>query len=74
MARIGVFDSGVGGLSVLRDIHQFLPGADLLYVADSGYCPYGSKSYAQIQARSYAITGFLVEGGAEVVVVACNTA
>jgi glutamate racemase len=71
---IGVFDSGVGGISVLKEIRALLPDADLIYVADSGHCPYGGKSYAEIQARAGAIAGFLVEAGARVVVVACNTA
>jgi glutamate racemase len=73
-APIGVFDSGVGGISVLREVRRLLPGEDLVYVADSGHCPYGGKSYAEIQVRACAITRFLVGQGAEVVVVACNTA
>jgi len=71
---IGVFDSGVGGISVLQEIRAVLPDADLVYVADSGHCPYGGKSYAEIRARAVAITGFLVDAGCQVVVVACNTA
>ena len=71
---IGVFDSGVGGLSVLHEIRALLPAADLVYVADSGHCPYGTKSYADIRARAEAIASFLIERGAEAVVVACNTA
>jgi glutamate racemase len=51
MAPIGVFDSGVGGLSVLREMRTLLPAEDLIYVADSGHCPYGGKSYAEIRAR-----------------------
>jgi glutamate racemase len=71
---IGVFDSGVGGLSVLRGIRQELPHEDLLYVADSGHAPYGDKPMEVIEARSVAITEFLLEQGAKAVVVACNTA
>ncbi|GAC1314497.1 MAG: glutamate racemase [Chloroflexota bacterium] len=71
---IGVFDSGVGGLSVLREIRSLLPLADLVYVADSGHCPYGTKSYAAIRARADAIANFLIGRGAVAVVVACNTA
>ena len=72
---IGVFDSGVGGISVLHEIRRLLPAADLVYVADSGHCPYGSKSEAEIRMRSRAITEFLVESQhAEAIVVACNTA
>jgi glutamate racemase len=71
---IGVFDSGVGGLSVLREIRRELPYEDLLYVADSGHAPYGDKPMEVIEARSVAITEFLLGQGAKAVVVACNTA
>jgi glutamate racemase len=71
---IGVFDSGVGGLSVLRVLRQHLPHATLLYVADSGHAPYGEKSEAFITARSQAIAEFLLSQGAQLLVVACNTA
>ncbi len=71
---IGVFDSGVGGLSVLREIRALMPHEALLYVADSGHCPYGNKSDEYIRARSLAISRWLVEQGAKMIVVACNTA
>jgi glutamate racemase len=71
---IGVFDSGVGGLSVLREIRRELPHEDLLYVADSGHAPYGEKPMEVIEARSVAITEFLLGQGAKTIVVACNTA
>lgn len=71
---IGVFDSGVGGLSVLREIRRELPGEDLLYVADSGHAPYGDKSTELIEARSIAIVEFLLSRHAKTIVVACNTA
>ncbi|HAF45829.1 MAG: glutamate racemase [Sideroxydans sp. GWF2_59_14] len=71
---IGVFDSGVGGLSVLKHIRATLPDANLIYVADSGHVPYGDKSPAYIEARSIALTRFLVSQGAEAIVIACNTA
>lgn len=71
---IGVFDSGVGGLSVLRVLRQHLPHATLLYVADSGHAPYGEKSEAFITGRSLSIADFLLSQGAELLVVACNTA
>jgi glutamate racemase len=71
---IGIFDSGVGGLSVWRHIRAALPDARLIYVADSAHAPYGDKSPAYIEQRALAITGFLVEQGAEAVVIACNTA
>lgn len=71
---IGVFDSGVGGLSVLQHIREALPEADLIYVADSGHVPYGDKSPAYIEARAMSLTRFLLKQGAEAVVIACNTA
>lgn len=75
MARtIGIFDSGVGGLSVWRHIRAALPDAGLIYVADSAHAPYGDKSSAYIAQRSLTLTRFLVEQGAEAIVIACNTA
>jgi glutamate racemase len=71
---IGVFDSGVGGLSVLRELHAALPASKLLYVADSGHAPYGERGDAFVAARSLHIAAFLVEQGAQMLVVACNTA
>jgi len=71
---IGVFDSGVGGLSVLREIRRELPFENLLYVADSAYAPYGDKPSQFIEARSVTISEFLVSRGAKAIVVACNTA
>ncbi|MBK1718797.1 glutamate racemase [Thiocystis violacea] len=71
---IGVFDSGLGGLSVLSEIRRLLPNEDLLYVADSGHAPYGDKPLSTIEARAIAITEFLLDQGAKAIVVACNTA
>jgi glutamate racemase len=71
---IGIFDSGVGGLSILRHIHAALPYENLLYVADSGFAPYGGKPEAVIVARTLAIAEFLLGQGAKALVVACNTA
>lgn len=71
---IGVFDSGVGGLSVLREIRARLPHESLLYVADSGHVPYGEKSPEFIRERCRAIAAFLLEQGAKALVLACNTA
>lgn len=71
---IGVFDSGIGGLSVLRHIQLALPHEHLLYVADSGFAPYGGKPESVIVARSLAIAAFLLAQGAKALVVACNTA
>ncbi|WP_346290764.1 glutamate racemase [Sphaerothrix gracilis] len=73
-APIGVFDSGVGGLSVLRAIRAALPYENLCYVADSGHVPYGSKTPAYLQERSLALTRFLLTHNVKAVVVACNTA
>jgi len=70
---IGVFDSGVGGLSVLREIRALLPAEELLYVADSGHAPYGDKPVPQVQARAERIIGFLATQRVRAVVVACNT-
>ena len=71
---IGVFDSGVGGLTILRAVRQALPRENLVYVADAAYVPYGQKSPEQIRDRAMAIGGFLVQQGAKAIVVACNTA
>lgn len=72
--EIGVFDSGVGGLTVLRELREQLPGARLRYLADTAYAPYGSRSPEEIRARSIAISEHLIDRGAELIVVACNTA
>lgn len=71
---IGVFDSGVGGISVLKHIHALLPHENLLYVADSKYAPYGSRTQAEITARCFEIADFLIVNNAKALVVACNTA
>lgn len=71
---IGVFDSGLGGLSVLRALRLELPQAALLYVADSGHAPYGERGADFVQRRSLALAEFLRGRGAQVLVVACNTA
>ena len=71
---IGVFDSGVGGLTVLRALRARLPDVDLVYVADSAHAPYGDKPDAAIIDRSSRITRFLQQQGAALIVVACNTA
>ncbi len=71
---IGVFDSGLGGLSVLREINHLLPAEDLIYVADSAHAPYGNKPTAYIIERSLQLSRFLLSQGAKAIVVACNTA
>jgi glutamate racemase len=71
---IGVFDSGVGGLSVLHHIRRMLPYTRLIYVADSAHVPYGDKSAHYIEQRAIALSRFLVGQGADAIVIACNTA
>ena len=71
---IGVFDSGVGGLSVWCELYRVLPHEKYVYVSDSGHCPYGPKSREEVIERAVAITEFLISKGAEIIVVACNTA
>ena len=71
---IGVFDSGVGGLSVLRAIRAALPEENLVYVADSGHAPYGDKSEAHIIERTLTVGNWLAVSGVKSITVACNTA
>jgi len=71
---IGIFDSGVGGLSVLRAIRAQLPHEDIIYFADQARVPYGSRSLAEIRQFSEEITRFLLRQDAKLIVVACNTA
>jgi glutamate racemase len=71
---IGIFDSGIGGLSVLLAVQALLPGEDLIYIADQAHVPYGSRSLAEVREFSEAITRFLLQRNAKLVVVACNTA
>jgi glutamate racemase len=71
---IGILDSGVGGLSVMRHIAKELPHEDVLFFADSIHCPYGRRTYDEIQNLTSGIAHFLVSQGAKIVVVACNTA
>lgn len=70
---IGVFDSGVGGLSVLREIRRALPHEDLLYVADSGHAPYGDQPTEFIEGRASAVVRFLLESNVKAITIACNT-
>lgn len=73
-APIGIFDSGVGGLSVLRAIRAQMPGEAILYLGDQGHVPYGLRPMQEVQAFSHEITRFLLAKGAKLIVVACNTA
>ena len=71
---IGIFDSGVGGLSVLREIRAQMPEESAIYFGDQGHIPYGPRPMEQIRNFSETITGFLLERDAKIIVVACNTA
>lgn len=71
---IGIFDSGIGGLSVLKQIRILLPGEDILYFADQVHVPYGSRSLDEVRQLSEEITRFLANHGAKLIVLACNTA
>lgn len=71
---IGVFDSGIGGLSVWRELVKLMPNEDIVYVADSASCPYGNKSQERVIELSDRIVRFLLEKGCKLIVIACNTA
>ena len=71
---IGIFDSGIGGLSVYREIRKLLPWEDYVYYADNAHCPYGEKTKEYITGRAREITEILISKGADIIVVACNTA
>ena len=74
MRPIGIFDSGVGGLSVLRSLRQLLPAEPLLYLADQAHVPYGPRRLEQVRYFSEQITRYLLGEGAKLIVVACNAA
>lgn len=74
MASVGIFDSGVGGLSVLAEFRRLAPEHPVIYLADQVWAPYGEKSLETVRQRAVAVTRFLVELGCELVVVACNSA
>jgi glutamate racemase len=74
MAAIGIFDSGIGGLSVLAAVRSRLPCTDLVYMADTAHVPYGPRSLQEVRAFSFGIARFLVDQGVQVIVIACNTA
>jgi glutamate racemase len=71
---IGIFDSGVGGLSVFREIRKLLPEESYIYYSDNAHCPYGEKTREYITDRARYITRLLLSKGADIIVVACNTA
>lgn len=74
MNPVGVFDSGIGGVSVLRAIRAEMPSADLIYVGDNLHLPYGEKSMEEIRNYTRGVVKFLVDSGCSVIVIACNTA
>jgi glutamate racemase len=74
MDAIGIFDSGVGGLSVWREVARRFPTQNLIYFADQAHVPYGARPISQIRRYATGVTRFLLEQGAGVIVVACNTA
>jgi len=71
---IGIFDSGVGGLSVLRAIRELMPEEPVIYFADQGHVPYGPRLLEQVRDFSEGITRFLLNQNAKLIIVACNTA
>lgn len=71
---LGIFDSGIGGLSVLREIRERLPGEDLIYIADQAHVPYGPRSMTEVKLFSRGIVRYLLDQDVKLVVVACNTA
>jgi glutamate racemase len=71
---IGIFDSGIGGLSVLRAVRMQMPAENILYFGDQGHIPYGPRPMEQIRQFSESITNFLLERDVKIIVVACNTA
>ncbi|MDR1776084.1 MAG: glutamate racemase [Actinomycetes bacterium] len=73
-AAIGIFDSGLGGLTVARAVADALPHESILYIGDTARCPYGPRDAAQVRAFSAAIANHLVAAGVKVIVIACNTA
>ncbi|MFZ6799798.1 glutamate racemase [Undibacterium sp. Di24W] len=73
-APVGVFDSGIGGLSVLKHLREQLPLENFLYIADTAYAPYGERSNEELIARSFKITEFFIQQGIKALVIACNTA
>ncbi len=73
-SAIGIFDSGVGGLSVAREIMRQLPAHPLIYLADQAHAPYGQRPLAEIRSLAEGVTRFLLDQGSRVIVIACNTA
>ena len=74
MAKIGVFDSGIGGLTVLEELKKLLPNEDYLFYADSKNCPYGEKSDTELYDITSNIVDYLINKDCKIIVIACNTA
>ncbi|MEX1022679.1 MAG: glutamate racemase [Dehalococcoidia bacterium] len=74
VARVGIFDSGVGGLSVAAALHRHQPSLAIRYLADTAFFPYGGRTDEEVTQRALTLGGWLVEQGADALVVACNTA
>lgn len=72
--KIGVFDSGLGGLSVLREIRQQMPAQSVIYIGDQYHVPYGVRSLEEVRQFTFEVTRFLIRQGVRLIVVACNTA
>jgi glutamate racemase len=73
-APIGIFDSGLGGLAVLREVHRLLPNEDCLFLGDTMRQPYGPRTVEEVRQYAIEITGYLIEKGAKMVLIGCNTA
>ncbi len=71
---IGIFDSGLGGVSILREVHKQLPAEELLYIADQAHAPYGPRDLTEVRSLVRSVTRFLIENRAKLIVLACNTA
>lgn len=74
MYKIGIFDSGVGGLTVLKEIQKIVPSSHIIYYGDNGNAPYGDKTEIEIKELCLKIGGFLYENEVDIIVIACNTA
>ena len=72
--KVGFFDSGIGGMSVAREFLKLRPNADVFYIADWDFCPYGDKDHEIVLERAHTLTRKLLDKGCELIVVACNTA
>jgi len=73
-APIGIYDSGVGGLTIWRAVRAILPQEDLVYIADQAKVPYGDRSLEEVRGLAEGVTRFLMDQGAKLIVIACNTA